>query len=149
MLSGGFYSTRLYRDLREKEGLVYSVDSFIEASKHRALFGVVYACDPPNVSRARRLVERNLREMQTTPVSQEELRRAKTLLVRQVPLSEESLDGIAGTLLSRSLEDLPLDESVRAAGQYLETSAEQVREAFAKWIRPADFVQITVGPSPE
>ncbi len=149
VLSGGFYSTRLYRDLREKEGLVYSVDSFIEASKHRALFGVVYACDPPNVSRARRLVERNLREMQTTPVSQEELRRAKTLLVRQVPLSEESLDGIAGTLLSRSLEDLPLDESVRAAGQYLETSAEQVREAFAKWIRPADFVQITVGPSPE
>ncbi|MDA8423010.1 MAG: insulinase family protein, partial [Nitrospiraceae bacterium] len=149
VLSGGFYASRLYRDLREKAGLVYTVDSFVEASKNRALFGVAYACDPPNVSRARALVEQNLREMQTTPMSPEELRQAKTLLLRQVPLSEESADGIAGMLLSRALHDLPLDESVRAARQYLETTAEQVRDAFAKWIRPSDFVQVTVGPNPE
>ncbi len=149
VLSGGFYASRLYRDLREKAGLVYTVDSFIEASKNRALFGVAYACDPPNVSRARALVERNLREMQTTPMSPEELRQAKTLLLRQVPLSEESVDGIAGMLLSRALHDLPLDESVRAAQRYLETTAEQVRDAFAKWIRPSDFAQVTVGPKPE
>ncbi len=149
VLSGGFYASRLYRDLREKAGLVYTVDSFIEASKNRALFGVAYACDPPNVSRARALVERNLREMQTTPMSPEELRQAKTLLLRQVPLSEESVDGIAGMLLSRALHDLPLDESVRAARRYLETTAEQVRDAFAKWIRPSDFAQVTVGPKPE
>ena len=149
VLSGGFYASRLYRDLREKAGLVYTVDSFLEASKNRALFGVAYACDPPNVSRARALVERNLREMQTTPMSPEELRQAKTLLLRQVPLSEESADGIAGMLLSRALHDLPLDESVRAARRYLETTAEQVRDAFAKWIRPSDFVQVTVGPNPK
>jgi zinc protease len=87
--------------------------------------------------------------MQTSPINGEELRKVKTLLIRQVPLSEQSMDGIAGMLLSRSLEDLPLDESVLAAGQYLEITAEQVREAFEKWIRPADFVQITVGPPPE
>lgn len=149
VLSGAFYATRLYRDLRENTGLVYTVESFIEAGKTRSLFGVAYACDPPNVSRARALVERNLREMQTTPISREELHRAKTLLIRQVTLSEDSTDNIAGMLLSRSLEDLPLDESVRAAAQYLEITAEQVRDAFAKWIRPADFVQITVGPGGE
>lgn len=149
VLSGAFYATRLYRDLREKAGLVYSVESFIEAGKNRSLFGVAYACDPPNASKARALVERNLRDMQTTAVTQEELRRAKTLLVRQVPLGEASMDSIAGTLLSRSLEDLPLDESVRAAGKFLETTAEEVRNAFAKWIRPAEFVQITVGPNAE
>ncbi len=149
VLSGAFYATRLYRDLREHAGLVYTVESFIEAGKTRSLFGVVYACDPPNVSRARALVERNLREMRTSPVAEPELRRAKTLLVRQVSLSEESTDAIAGMLLSRSLEDLPLDESVRAAAQYLGISAEQVREAFETWIRPDDLVQITVGPTPE
>ncbi len=149
VLSGAFYATRLYRDLREKAGLVYSVESFIEAGKSRSLLGVVYACDPPNAPKARALVERNLREMQTTPVTQAELQRAKTLLVKQVSLEEASMDNIAGTLLSRSLEDLPLDESVREASQLLEITAEQVRDAFAKWIRPADFVQITVGPNPE
>ncbi|HYA89021.1 MAG TPA: pitrilysin family protein [Nitrospirota bacterium] len=149
VLSGAFYATRLYHDLREKAGLVYSVESFIDAGKSRSLFSVDYACDPPNAYKARALVERNLHEMQTTTVTQEELRRAKTLLVRQVPLREASIDSIAETLLSYSLEDLPLNESVRAAGKFLETTAEEVREVFAKWIRPMDFVQITVGPEPE
>ncbi|HXY62761.1 MAG TPA: pitrilysin family protein, partial [Nitrospirota bacterium] len=149
VLSGAFYATRLYHELRENAGLVYSIESSIDAGKNRSLFSVVYACDPPNTDRARALVERNLRDMQTTTVTQDELRLAKTLLVRQVPLGEASIDSIAGTLLSYSLEDLPLNESVRAAEKFLETTAEEVREAFKKWIRPADFVQITVGPNPE
>ncbi len=149
VLSGAFYATRLYRDLRENAGLVYTVESFLEAGKTRSLFSVSYACDPPNVSKARALVERDLRDMQTTPVTQEELQRAKTLLIRQIPLTEASTDSIARRLLSLSLEDLSLNEPVRAAGYYLETTAEQVRDAFAKWIRPADFVQITIGPNPE
>ncbi|HTG00427.1 MAG TPA: pitrilysin family protein [Nitrospirota bacterium] len=149
VLSGAFYATRLYRDLRENAGLVYSVESFIEARKNRSLFGVVYACDPPNVGKARDLVLKNLRRMQTAPVTDEELRLAKTLLVRRVTLAEASIDGIAGALLSRSLEDLPLDEPVLAARQYLGISAEEVRQAFAKWIRPDDFVQVAVGPSPD
>ena len=149
VLSGAFYATRLYRDLREKAGLVYTVESYLETGKTRSLFSVSYACDPPNVSKARALVESNLREMQTTPVTEEELQRAKTLLVRQIHLTEASTDSIARRLLTLSLEDLPLNEPVRAARHYLETTAEQVRDSFAKWIRPADFVQVTVGPTPE
>jgi zinc protease len=149
ILSGAFYATRLYRDLREHAGLVYSVESFLEAGKTRALFGVEYACDPPNVSKARRIVEENLRLMREMPVSAEELQRAKTLLVRQVPLADASTDNIAGELLERAMEDLPLDEPVRAAGKYLEMTADEIRNAFAQWIRPQDFVQITVGPDPE
>ena len=147
VLSGAFYATRLYRDLREQTGLVYTVESFIEAKKTRALFGVFFACDTANVSNARTLVERNLRDMQTTPVTEGELQQAKILLLRQLPLSEASTDRIAGSLLSRSQEDLPLDEPVQAAKQYLKITPEQVRDAFARWIRPDDFVQVTMGPS--
>ena len=38
VLSGAFYSTRLYRDLRENTGLVYTVESFIDAGKTRSPF---------------------------------------------------------------------------------------------------------------
>ena len=51
--------------------------------KNRSVVTVSYACDPPNTSKARVLVERNLREMQTKPVTAEELLQAKTLLVRR------------------------------------------------------------------
>ncbi|MHB1025087.1 MAG: M16 family metallopeptidase [Desulfobacteria bacterium] len=146
VLAGAFYATRLYRDLREETGLVYVVQSTLEAGKTRAEYFVFYGCDPGNVSRARALVERDLREMQTTPASADELRQAKTLLIRKIPLSESSVDGIAKTLLDLSRKELPLDEPVRAAERYRVITAEQVRAAFRKWVRPADFVQVTLGP---
>jgi zinc protease len=149
VLSGAFYATRLYRDLREKASLVYNVESFLEAGKNRSLFGVSYACDPSNVAKAASMVEHNLREMQMTDVTDHELRQAKILLLRQIPLSEASMDGIAKGLLSRSIQNLPLNEPIRAAERYRKTTAKQVRNAFAKWIRPSGFVQVTMGPNPE
>ncbi len=147
VLSGGFYASRLYHDLREQRGLVYNVESFIEAKKTRSIFGVVFASDPQNVFKARALVEQNIRDMQATPATEEELLQAKILLLRRLPLSEASVDGLAEGLLFRSLEDIPLDEPVIAGKHYLETSGEQVRDAFAKWIRSDNFVQVTMGPN--
>jgi zinc protease len=149
VLSGAFYATRLYRDLREKAGLVYMVESSLDVKKTRGNFEVVYACDPPSVSGARAIVEQDLRQMRTSLVSAEELRQAQTILVRGIPLSESSTDGIAGKLLHYSLEGLPLDESLRAAKHYLDTTPDQVKEAFSKWIRPGDFVQVALGPPPK
>jgi len=148
VLSGAFYASRLYHDLREQAGLVYTVESFLDADKTRSLFGVFFACDPPNVDKARAMIERNLRKMQTDPVTEAELRRAKILLIKQLPLSEASMDSIAGGMLSRSQEDLPLDEPVRAAAQYLKFTDKEVQKAFAQWIRPAGFVQVTMGSNP-
>ncbi len=142
ILSGGFYATRLYRDLREQAGLVYAVDSFLDAKKTRALFGVFYACDPPNVYKARALVERNLRLLQTKKIPSAELRRAKILLIRQIPLSESSEEGIAEGLVERSVEKLPLDEPLMAARQYQKITAKNIRDAFVRWIRPAGFAEV-------
>jgi len=147
VLSGAFYASRLSRDLREQSGLVYSVESFVEARKTRSAFGVFFACEPSNVSKARSMIERNLNDMQTTPITETELRQAKILLLRQLTLSEESTDGIAEGLLNLAEEGLPLDEPMRAATEYRDMTAKQVQDAFVKWIRPKDFVQITVGPA--
>lgn len=146
VLSGAFYATRLYHDLREEAGLVYTVESSLNVAKTRSTFSVYYACDPPNVDKARALVERDLRDLQTTPVTPRELQQARTLLVRQIPLSEASVSAVGARLLELSVEDLPLDEPVRAARRYIEITAEQVQAAFAKWIRPKDLVQVTTGP---
>jgi zinc protease len=149
VLSGAAFASRLFRDLREQSGLVYSVDSQLNAGKNRSIFAVLYACDPPNVSKARGMVERDLRDMQNTPISPSELTQAKTLLIRRIPLSTSSTDSIAAELLDLSVRDLPLDEPLRAARRFLQTTAAEVQAAFAKWIRPGDFVQVTLGPKPE
>jgi len=149
VLGGSFYSTWLYRDLRENSGLVYYVGSSFNVGKTRGIYSVDYACDPQNVSKARAIILRDLKTIQTTLVTDEELRQAKATLLRQVPLSEASVDSIAGGWIHRSTIGLPLDEPVIAAHHYVELTAEQVKAAFAKWIRPDDLVQVTEGPKPQ
>ena len=149
VLGGGFYATRYYRDLREKGGLVYTVSSSFNIGRTRGVYEVQYGCDPPNVSKAHNIVGRDLKDMQTSPPSEHELVQAKALLLREIPLAESSVDTIAGGILSRATLGLPLDEPVRAARRYVALTPEDVRAAFAKWIRPDDLVQVTQGPPPQ
>jgi zinc protease len=148
VLGGGFYATRLYQDLREETGLVYYVSSSFDMTRTRGAYSVEYGCDPGNVSKVHAIVRQNLKEMQDTPVTAEELHQAKAMLLRHIPLSESSVDSIADGFLSRVALGLPLDEPSRTAHRYVKLTAEQVRAAFAKWIRPADLVQVSQGPSP-
>jgi len=149
VLGGGFYATRLYRDLRQKAGYVYNVDNSLHATETRATYSVTYGCDPENVSKARLLVEQELAAMRSTNVSAAELEQAKALLLRQITLSESSEDAVAEGFVARALIGLPLDEPIRAAKRYYALSADDVRAAFEKWIRPEAFVQVVRGPAPK
>jgi zinc protease len=149
VLGGGFYATRLYRDLRQRSGYVYNVDNSLTASETRATYSVTYGCDAENVSKARALVEQELAAMRTTDVTPAELQQAKALLLRQITLSESSEDAVAGGFVARALMGLPLDEPIRAAQKYYSLTAAEVRAAFEKWIRPAAFVQVVRGPAPK
>lgn len=82
-------------------------------------------------------------------VSPSELRQAKVLLRREIPLSESSVDRIAAESLNRTVLELRLDEPIRAANRYMQLNAGAVRAAFAKWLRPADLVQVSQGLEPK
>jgi len=149
VLGGGFYATRLYHDLRQVNGYVYNVEVRLNAQKTRTIYTITYACDPKNVSKARELIQRDLVSMQKENVTPGELQQAKALLLRQIPLTESSEDSVAGGLLARAQMGLPLDEPLRAAKLYFSMTADQVRAAFDKWVRPDGFVQIIRGPAHE
>ena len=102
-----------------------------------------------NVSKARALVERDLDRMRTEPVSPDELTLAKSLLLRQLTLSESSEETVAAVLLARAELGLPLNERDNAAKRYLALSADEVRDAFARVLRPTDLVQVVRGPEPK
>ena len=148
ILGGGFYSTRLSIDLRKTTGLVYSVGSVLQAGRTRGAYFIQYACDPQNVGKAAQIAVQELRNMQSTPVSSDELLRAKALLLREMPLSEASVTGIAHGFIDRLEYDLPLDEPYLAAQRYAALSATDVQSAFSRWMRPGDLVRVTQGPPP-
>ncbi|HXW74837.1 MAG TPA: pitrilysin family protein [Steroidobacteraceae bacterium] len=148
VLGGSFYATRLSIDLRKNSGLVYGVESLLQAGRTRSVYLVEYASDPGNVSKAADMVAHEISAMQSTPVGADELTRVKACLLRQIPLSEAGVEEIARGLLTRTDLALPLDEPTHAAQRYIEIDAGTVQGAFQKWLRPQDLVRVSEGPAP-
>ncbi|WP_449423251.1 M16 family metallopeptidase [Rhodanobacter lindaniclasticus] len=149
VLGGGFYASRLYHDLRDTRGLVYNVSTSFDFDAHRGSYTVSFGADPDKVAAASAIVRQDLKQMQRTPVSETELKRAKGILLRQIPLGESSFGAIGGQLLNLSLEGKPLDAMTIAGEHYLKLSARDVQRAYAKHIRPDDFVTAVKGPAPK
>jgi zinc protease len=148
VLGSGFYASRLYRDLRQETGLVYYVGSDFQFGRTRGIYLARYACDPQNVAKARAIIERDLRAMQSAPVSARELRQAKALALNGIPLSQSSMHAVAEGFLERARLGLPLDEPRRAAERYASLDAEKIRAAYAKWLRVDALSQVSQGPPP-
>ncbi|OUJ16122.1 peptidase M16 [Acetobacter sp. DsW_063] len=145
---GGGFSSRLYRDLRVKTGYVYSVSSSFEWGRTRGAYSVSYGADPDKVGPAREAAMRDIKAMQTAPVTDDELVLAKSALLRSLPLARASLGAIAGEYLHLTQLGLPLNTPDIAARKYYDATAADVQAAFRKWVRPADLAEIVKGPSP-
>ncbi len=144
---GGGFSSHLYRDLRVHGGLVYSIDSNFDFGRSRAAYSVSFGADPDKVAQAVTMAVRDIKQMQTAPVGTDELHMAKAEVLRQLPMTRASVDGLAGEDLHLTMLDLPLDQAQIAAKDYYAMSAGDIEHAFAHWVRPADLSRVVKGPA--
>ncbi|MGD1067927.1 MAG: insulinase family protein [Vulcanimicrobiaceae bacterium] len=79
VLTGGFYASLLYHDLREIHGYAYTVDSTLLPGRNRSRFTISYGADPQNVAPAARRVVADLTSLQRHPLDAGRLLRAKAL----------------------------------------------------------------------
>jgi len=147
VLGGGFFS-RLFRDLRIKSGYVYNVDSELNWNRTRSDYSADFGCDPQNVPRARALLVRDIKDMQTTPVSDLELTRAKAQMLRRLPMQRDSISGIAGLYLRLVDLGLPLNTPQVGAKRIFDTTALEIQDAFKSFLRPDELAQVVKGPPP-
>ncbi len=143
---GSGFSSQLYRDLRVRTGYVYSVSSSFDWSRTRADYSVSFGADPQNVGKARTLVVRDLKGMQSEAVSEGELAQAKAEMLRQLTMGRASVNAIAGTFLRLAELGLPMDQENKAADAYASMTGSAVRQAFAQWVRPDNLAVVVKGP---
>jgi zinc protease len=146
VLTGGFYSSLLYHDLREVHGYAYDVESRVSSGRVRTTFDVEYGCDPKNVLPAQAQVKAVLEQLQLQPIEPDRLLRSKALLMGEVPIRESSYDGVTAELLRYATLGLPLNQNVVDAQAELSATAASVEAALQKYIRPDGFVRIVTGP---
>lgn len=147
-LTGGFYSSLLYHDVREVHGYAYSIGSDFSVEPTRGTFSIEYGCDAKNIVPAQELIVNDLLRLQRAPLSANRLTSAKALLMGSVPIREASYDGLADGLLGESVEGLPWNQERIDARHELAVTSSDVQQALRAWVRPNDFIRIVEGPGP-
>jgi zinc protease len=142
----GAEQSRLFRDIRQNAGLVYSIGSDFSPRKTRSQFEINFASTPGNRERIEKLISDEIARMQTTMAGSFELSLAKAAMVRRGLVDRASLASIGGSLLGHAEDAEPLDQDRLDAQAVVDTSAEAVKEAFASIVRPSSFVRVIVGP---
>jgi len=87
---GGGMSSRLFQEIREKRGLVYSVYSFQAAYRGAGLFAIYAGTSPENVQSCLDLVAEQFARARSTPIGRDEFRLAQEHLKGNLTLSLES-----------------------------------------------------------
>jgi predicted Zn-dependent peptidase len=106
---GGSTSSRLFREVREKRGLAYSVGSYNEQFTDTGLVATYVGTREDNVEEACSIIGTELARLRSEPVSAEELHRAKESVKGRLVLSSEST-AARMTRISRSvLFGLPIE----------------------------------------
>ena len=95
LLGGPGMNARLNLVLRERHGLVYTVESTIVNYGDTGVWSVYFGCDEHDVTRCRRLVRRELDKLMRLPLSNSRLMAAKRQLKGQLAIACDSREQFA------------------------------------------------------
>jgi predicted Zn-dependent peptidase len=87
---GGSVSSRLFQEVREKRGLVYSIYSFLSTYSDGGMITIYAGTRPREVERVIQLVQRELKRMRSNGVEAKDLARVKNQMKGSLMLSLES-----------------------------------------------------------
>lgn len=144
--AGGAFESRLWQEMRQKRGLVYSVASSVDAGRDRGDFKIEIDAPASRVVEAVDFVRSQLVTLQTHQVTQTELNDAKLRLVSDALLDEASADGEAQQLLDIGTNGLPLDYYRTLNDRFANISAADVQRVAQKYLDPTALVEIYSGP---
>ena len=142
---GGGASSRLFRRVRDEEGLCYAIYSFSGSTEKEGLFGVYTACSRENEKKALETAVREIVRIREQGVSAEELEKAKEKNRTGLLLSMESTGSRASYMARNELKrgKVPSFEEVLAA--YDRVTTEEIRETAAEILRPEMLSYAAVG----
>ena len=147
ILGGGTLSSRLYREVREKRGLAYSVYDQLLWMDHSAMFVGNTATRADRAGETVDAVTKEVRRMAEEGPTQEELDEAKSYLKGSRLLSLDTSSKLASALLQYQLDHLPIDYLERRNALVDAVTLEDVKRA-AQRLWALGLQTVIVGRAP-
>ena len=142
---GGGMSSRLFQEVREKRGRVYSIYSFISSFIDSGYFGVYAGTNPEWVDEVLEVTVAELRKVERDGLKPAELARAKSQLQGNMLLGMESTDSRMNRLARNEIyfrRDVSLEEL--SAGIEAVTN-DNIVELASSWFQPDKLAMVLLG----
>jgi predicted Zn-dependent peptidase len=143
---GGGISSRLFQEIREQRGLVYSVYSYHASYHDTGLFCVYAGLSKQNMDQTLELIMAQIQDLQRNKVKNEELQRAKDQLRGNLLLSLENVSTRMSRLGKSELylgKVIPPEEIVARINR---VTAEEIQELAKDMLKPGNFSLAAIGP---
>ena len=111
ILGGPGMNSRLNLAVREKHGLVYTIDANYTTYIDTGLFGIYFGTEKKQLNRTTSLVLKELKKLREKPLGTVQLHTAKEQLMGQLAMAEESNIGLM-MMLGKSILDLDKVETL-------------------------------------
>ena len=95
ILGGPGLSSRLNIALREKRGLVYTVESTLTTYTDTGVWAIYFGCDHHDANKCKRIVKKELQRLCDAPLSAKALNAAKRQIIGQIALSYDNFESVA------------------------------------------------------
>jgi zinc protease len=146
ILGGGMFSSRLYREVREKRGLAYSVYSMLVPLKHAATFFITTGTRADRADETIDVIESEVRRMAEQGPTAEELANAKSYLKGSYALAFDTSPKIANQMVQIQLDELGIDYIEKRNGLFDAVTLDDAKRV-AKRLLAGELLVTIAGPS--
>lgn len=126
-LGGPCMNSVLNRELREKRGLVYTVDSSVSLMTDTGLILIYFGCDPSNVGRCRRIIARELDRLAQSPLGHTAFENIKRQYCGQLLVSTDHRESRAMALAKSLMYFGEIHDPATTAERIRAVTAEEMR----------------------
>jgi len=144
---GGGTNSRMFRDIREKEGYAYDAHSEYATEKDSGQFKAVTQVRNEVLEPALKAVLSEMDQMATAPVASTELTNIKNYISGLYLLRLETQDGLANQLNTMQTLGLPKDYLETYVTRVRSVEPGQIEAAAKKYVAPGEAAVIIVGDS--
>jgi predicted Zn-dependent peptidase len=143
---GGGLSSRLFQEIREQRGLVYSVYSYHSSYHDTGLFGIYAGLSKQNVDEVLALIFKQVKDIQANGVKEEELNRAKEQLKGNLFLSLENVNTRMSRLGKSQLYLGKVVSPEEIVNKVNKVTISEIQELAKEVLDPKGFSLASIGP---
>lgn len=146
ILGGGTQAARLMKKLRSDEGLTYGVYSrFSEGPHYRGDWILQIQTKNRSVPYATKLILEQLQRIQNEPVSDDDLKVVKGILVDGFPNQFENANAVASTFASETLLGWPEGYTATFREKVLAVTKDDIQRVAKKYLDPSKVLMVVAG----